>query len=413
MLTGAHHVDQFGVPAFVDQLPGRRVDHQDLHRRHAPDLFHQTRQQYLADDRLEVERQRLPRQVTRFGREQVQDTGHRRGRPRGVDRAEDQVPRLGRLQRRLERLAVAHLPDQHHVGVFAHQVLQRRLERRHVDAHLALADQGLLVRVDVLDRVFDRHHVTGAGPVDVLDHGRDGGGLARAGNARNQHQPRVQFGDIVDLRGKGQLLEAHDLPRDAPDGDADVASLAEDVDPEAVAPFQLLRHVDAAELLEERRLLVGEYLTDHLGDLVPAQRRALDRADGRLQSDVRHGAGLQVQVAALLLAQRLEVLVELGGLPVALAVLVVLVNRLNVCHILVLQTALRPRVGARLRPGRPHRRITLPLYGFSRQAQEQIARNRIPQTHLLLRPAGLCLPMPIACGGDASTLPLDRNGNRR
>ena len=67
------------------------------------------------------------------------------GGGRGVDRAEHQVPRLGGLNRRLERLAVAHLAHQHHVRVFADGVLHADHEVLDVLADLPLVDQALVV----------------------------------------------------------------------------------------------------------------------------------------------------------------------------------------------------------------------------------------------------------------------------
>ena len=47
----------------------------------------------------------------------------------GVKRAHDQVARLGDGERRLHRLEIAHLTEQHHIGILAQGVLERRLER--------------------------------------------------------------------------------------------------------------------------------------------------------------------------------------------------------------------------------------------------------------------------------------------
>ena len=57
-----------------------------------------------------------------------------------------------------------------------------------VEADLALGDDALLVRVDELDRILDGDDVAGGGLVAVVDHGRQGGRLARAGGAGDQHQ---------------------------------------------------------------------------------------------------------------------------------------------------------------------------------------------------------------------------------
>ena len=55
-------------------------------------------------------------------------------------------------QRRLDGFQIAHFADEHDVGILAQDVLERLLEGFGVGANLALIDQALLVRVQVLDR---------------------------------------------------------------------------------------------------------------------------------------------------------------------------------------------------------------------------------------------------------------------
>jgi ADP-dependent phosphofructokinase/glucokinase len=73
-----------------------------------------------------------------------------------VQRGEHEVARLGDGERGLDGLEVAHLAHEHDVRVLAQHVLERLLEAARVEAHLALVDHRELVRVQVLDRVFDR-----------------------------------------------------------------------------------------------------------------------------------------------------------------------------------------------------------------------------------------------------------------
>ena len=91
--------------------------------------------------------------------EQVENTADRGRRARGVDRAEHQVARFGRVDGRHERFLVAHFAHQHDVGVFAHRVLHADLEVLHVQADLALVDQALVLGEDEFDRVFERQDV--------------------------------------------------------------------------------------------------------------------------------------------------------------------------------------------------------------------------------------------------------------
>ena len=86
-----------------------------------------------------------------------------------VQRREDQVAGLADGQRRLDGLEVAHLADEHDVRVLPQDVLEGRLEAIGVGADLALVDDGELVRMQVLDRVFDREDVESLLGVDLVD----------------------------------------------------------------------------------------------------------------------------------------------------------------------------------------------------------------------------------------------------
>ena len=58
-----------------------------------------------------------------------------------------------------DRLEVAHLAEEDHVGVLAERGAQRVAEAGGVDADLALVDDAALVPVHELDRVLDREDV--------------------------------------------------------------------------------------------------------------------------------------------------------------------------------------------------------------------------------------------------------------
>ena len=61
------------------------------------------------------------------------------------------------------------------------------MEGQRVEADFALFEDGLVVLEDVFDRVFERDDVLFEMGVDVLDHGRQRGGLAAAGRAGQEH----------------------------------------------------------------------------------------------------------------------------------------------------------------------------------------------------------------------------------
>ena len=115
---------------------------------------------------------------------------------------------------------------------------------------LALVDQRAAVDVEHLDRVLDRHDVLVRGPVDPVDHRREGRALARAGRAGDEDDPALLVGEPRHDRRQLQVVD-----REHPEGhdaqhDADRAALAEDVDAEAPEPLAGVREVGLAGLLE-------------------------------------------------------------------------------------------------------------------------------------------------------------------
>ena len=81
-----------------------------------------------------------------FGREQVENTVDRRRGAGGVNGAEHQVARLGGMHGGFERLDVAQLADQDHVGILTHGVLERLVPVHAVQADFALVDVRLSCR---------------------------------------------------------------------------------------------------------------------------------------------------------------------------------------------------------------------------------------------------------------------------
>ena len=93
-----------------------------------------------------------------------------------------------------------------------------------VGADLALVDDALLVAVEELDRVLDGHDVLFARLVDRVDHGRQRGGLARAGRARDEHEAARLLGEVVDGGRQAEVVDGDDVGRDQAEGGADAPS---------------------------------------------------------------------------------------------------------------------------------------------------------------------------------------------
>ena len=125
----------------------------------------------------------------------------------GVQRAHDQNAHLGGGHRDAHGLEVAQLAHQDDVRILAQGRVQRGGEARAVHADLALADEAALALVHELDRILDREDVALHAAVDVIDHRRERGRLARAGLAGHQDQAVVGAAHLPHRLGQLQLIE--------------------------------------------------------------------------------------------------------------------------------------------------------------------------------------------------------------
>ena len=89
----------------------------------------------------------------------------------GIDRVErrhDQVTGLGGRQADLDRLTIAHFTHQNHLGRLAQRGPQAAGKRVEVHAQFPLIEGGLLLRMDVLDRVLKSDDVDRLAFVDLI-----------------------------------------------------------------------------------------------------------------------------------------------------------------------------------------------------------------------------------------------------
>ena len=136
----------------------------------------------------------------------------------------------------LHRFQVAHFADQDHVRVFAQGGAQGVREGLGVHAQFALVDDGHLVRVQVLNRVFNRDDMLGAVDVDVVDHRRQRRGLARTRSAPSPESGRAWCGSASPRSAASPCLPAVGiLVGNQTQGGGDAAFVLEDVDAEAGA----------------------------------------------------------------------------------------------------------------------------------------------------------------------------------
>ena len=96
--------------------------------------------QALRDDALEHRRQRQPDLLLLMRREHADDAVDRLDRVERVQRRHDEVAGLGRVQRGLDRLLVAHFADQDDVGILPQRRAAAPTRSLGVEADLALVD---------------------------------------------------------------------------------------------------------------------------------------------------------------------------------------------------------------------------------------------------------------------------------
>ena len=197
--------DAEGLVVADQRLDRGRGDHH-FKRRHPAGTVHAGQQQ-LGDDRVDRGGQLGPDLLLLVGREGVHDAVHRTGGARGVQRGEHEVAGFRRGDRRFHRFQVAHFADENDVRVLAEGAPEGLAERGDIHADFALGDDGFLVAVVILDRVFDRDDVAIARLVDDVDHAREGRGFSGTGGSRDQHEAAGGVQDVLDLRRQPDFIQ--------------------------------------------------------------------------------------------------------------------------------------------------------------------------------------------------------------
>ena len=214
-----------------------------------------------------------------------------------MQRAEHEVAGLGRGQCGRDRLEVAHLADEDHVGVLAERGAKTFGEARSVDADLALVDDAALVPVHELDGVLDREDVLGARAVHLVDQRGERRRLTGAGRAGHEHEATRLLGKRVERRRKAELFERLDRLRDETKGRTDGAALEVHVDAEAGQTGNAVREVELALDLEILLLLAREDLVHELLRVLLRQHVVvLEALDLAVHADRRAGAHADVEV---------------------------------------------------------------------------------------------------------------------
>src|SRR5208282_301841 len=241
-LTGLHGRVNLVNLVFTDQVAHGGIGHQNFHA-HGASLVIGAGQQALTHDAFEDQRKLGANLRLLVRGEHVNDAVDGRGCRVGVQSAEGEVAGFGDTQRRLDGFQVAHFADQHHVRVFTKSGAQGIGKTLGVRMHFALIDQAVLVHVHELDRVLDGEDVFVALGIDLVDHGRQRGGFARARRPRYQHQPTRLVAHLAYDWRQTQLVERFDLKRNQTENASRSTALVENVGAEASEALQPEREI--------------------------------------------------------------------------------------------------------------------------------------------------------------------------
>ncbi len=188
-------VDLVGL-ALADQVLDGGVHAHDLEYGMEPALIGQD--QALGDHGAEHHGQLGADLVLLVGREGVDHTVDGLGGAQGVQGGQEQVAGFRRGDGGRDRLDIAHFTEHDHVGRLAQGRAQGAGKGGGVAGDFPLADQALLVRVQVFDRVLDRDDMAAAGPVDLVHEAGQGGGFTVARGAGHQDHAAAEIRQLHD-----------------------------------------------------------------------------------------------------------------------------------------------------------------------------------------------------------------------
>ncbi|QYU70180.1 TonB-dependent receptor [Leptolyngbya sp. 15MV] len=312
LLSGLdHRVDSEGL-ALADQVRDGGGDHQELVAGDHTRLV-DPGAEHLREHAEQRGRELDPDLVLLGDREGIDDAVDGLGGPGGVEGSEDKVAGLGGADGGLDRLEVTHLAHEDHVWVLSEHSSQRLGEAWHIDVHLALVDDRLLVLVVILDRVFHRHDVAVVVLVDVVDHRRQRGGLARSGRPGDQEHPSWSADELAADLWQADGLERQQLAGDEPEHHREVPSLSEDGDAEAGHVAVGEPEVRAADLLKLELVALGRDRLHERHHVVGVEHLGLQVLEVLVVADGRATADREVEVGAVHLDNGVEQSVDLYG----------------------------------------------------------------------------------------------------
>ncbi|MNE75816.1 hypothetical protein D3C80_1720090 [compost metagenome] len=145
-----------------------------------------------------------------------------------------------------------------------------------------------------LDGILDGEDVVVEVVVDVIDHGRQGGGLARTGRARDQHQAAGKLRYLAKHLRRPQIFQGQDCARYGTKHGARAPRLLEGVDPEARHAGHLEGEVHLEILLQLLALVVVHDVVDEGVYFTVIQGGQIDLANLPINPDHRGNPGREV-----------------------------------------------------------------------------------------------------------------------
>ena len=97
----------------------------------------------------------------------------------------------------------------------------------------ALVESRFQLGMNELDRIFQGDDVDGLGLVDLVENGRESGGLATAGGACDQNKAGLLLGYFLENRRQVERLNGRHLCFEDAQDDGKISLLPEDTDTEA------------------------------------------------------------------------------------------------------------------------------------------------------------------------------------
>ena len=150
-------------------MRNRVILQEDFQNRDTP-LTCRVLHEVLRNHAAEQHAQRGAHLLATLFRDDVDDAVDRLRRGVRVQGSDHQYARLRRLDSEPDRLQIAHLADDEHVGRFSQGAAQRGREGLRVLADLPLSDHRAHVVVQVFERVLDADDVLLRSLVDLVDH---------------------------------------------------------------------------------------------------------------------------------------------------------------------------------------------------------------------------------------------------